>query len=126
MSDDTINKLAYRFGNLFCARFDPTNEQQRLLKELWEVGAEEERRVPWAKCWPSSPTGMSGNRLIFRDILAGCENFMETQLHAIRTFITNDILHWKFIGYFTKELEAYNDLCKYGKLKGWLEVPPLQ
>ncbi|MHB1041477.1 MAG: DUF3243 domain-containing protein [Eubacteriales bacterium] len=43
--DDTINNLAYRFGNLFCAKFDPTNEEQRLLKELWEVGAEEERKA---------------------------------------------------------------------------------
>lgn len=65
------------------------------------------------------------DRLIFRDIISGCENFMETQLHAIRTFITNDPLRWKFIGYLTKELEAYDDLCKYGKVKGWLEVPPL-
>ncbi len=44
MSDETINNTAYRLGDFFAANFDPGNREQRLLKELWEVGAEEEKR----------------------------------------------------------------------------------
>lgn len=45
MSDETINKAAYRLGNFFAANFDPGNREQRLLKELWEVGAEDEKKA---------------------------------------------------------------------------------
>ncbi len=45
MSDETINKAAYRLGDFFAANFDPGNREQRLLKELWEVGAEDEKKV---------------------------------------------------------------------------------
>lgn len=45
VSDDLINKAAYRLGNFFAGNFDPGNREQRLLKELWEVGAEEEKRA---------------------------------------------------------------------------------
>ncbi|TEB09573.1 DUF3243 domain-containing protein [Pelotomaculum propionicicum] len=44
MSDETINQAAYRMGNFFAANFDPGNREQRLLKELWEVGAEDEKK----------------------------------------------------------------------------------
>lgn len=44
VSDDLINSAAYRLGNFFAENFDPGNREQRLLKELWEVGAEEEKR----------------------------------------------------------------------------------
>lgn len=66
------------------------------------------------------------DRLIYRDILSGCENFMETQVHAVRTSVTNDFLRTLFVKYLNQELVVYDDLCKYGKVKGWLEVPPLQ
>jgi len=45
MSDETINKAAYHLGDFFAANFDPGNREQRLLKELWEVGAEEEKKA---------------------------------------------------------------------------------
>ncbi|TEB06642.1 hypothetical protein Psch_00174 [Pelotomaculum schinkii] len=44
MSDQTINKIAYRLGNFFANNFDPANREQRLLKELWEAGGEDEKR----------------------------------------------------------------------------------
>ncbi len=43
MSNKQINKSAYRLGEFFAKNFDPGNREQRLLKELWEVGAEEEK-----------------------------------------------------------------------------------
>lgn len=44
MSDESINKTAYRLGDFFAANFDPGNREQRLLKELWDVGSEEEQK----------------------------------------------------------------------------------
>jgi hypothetical protein len=44
MSDQTINSLAFRLGNFFADNFDPGNREQRLLKELWEVAGEDEKK----------------------------------------------------------------------------------
>lgn len=44
MSDENINRTAYRMGDFLAANFDPGNREQRLLKELWEVGSEDEQR----------------------------------------------------------------------------------
>ncbi|GAB6158978.1 DUF3243 domain-containing protein [Desulfotomaculum varum] len=45
MDDETINNIAYRLGNFFANNFDPANEEQRLMKELWDEGSEEERKT---------------------------------------------------------------------------------
>lgn len=45
LSDQAINDIAYRLGDFFAGILDPVNKEQRLLKELWEVGDEEEKRV---------------------------------------------------------------------------------
>ena len=45
MSDEMINNAAYRMGDFFAANFDPGNREQSLLKELWEVGAEDEKKA---------------------------------------------------------------------------------
>ena len=44
MSDENISKSAYRLGNFLTAKVDPGNREQRLLKELWEAGSEDEQR----------------------------------------------------------------------------------
>jgi hypothetical protein len=44
MSDENINKTAYRLRDFLAANFDPGNREQRLLKELWDVGSEEEQK----------------------------------------------------------------------------------
>lgn len=45
MSGERINDIAYRLGEFFANNFDPGNREQRLLKELWDVGSEEERKT---------------------------------------------------------------------------------
>ncbi|MNI54328.1 hypothetical protein D3C73_1092190 [compost metagenome] len=45
MSDETINKLAFHIGDFLSNKIDPENTQERVLKELWDVGNEEERRT---------------------------------------------------------------------------------
>jgi len=45
ISDDTVDKFAYRLGDFFANNLDPANREQRLLKELWEVGEESEKKA---------------------------------------------------------------------------------
>lgn len=45
MSDENIDGIAYRMGEFFANHFDPGNREQRLLKELWEQGTEDEKKV---------------------------------------------------------------------------------
>lgn len=44
MPDKTINEIANRLGNFFAGSYDPGNREQRLLKELWELADEDEKR----------------------------------------------------------------------------------
>lgn len=45
MEEETINKVAYRLGDFFANTFDPANDEQRLMKELWEESNEDEKRT---------------------------------------------------------------------------------
>lgn len=45
MSEDTISKLAYQIGEFLDEKIDPKNGEEWLLKELWDVGNEEERKT---------------------------------------------------------------------------------
>lgn len=44
MSDETITKLAYQIGEFLDEKVDPQNNEERLLKNLWDVGTEDERK----------------------------------------------------------------------------------
>jgi len=45
MSEETINKLAFEIGDFLDDKVDPANASNRALKELWQVGDENERRT---------------------------------------------------------------------------------
>lgn len=45
MSEETISKLAFQIGEFLESKVDPKNYEERLLKELWAVGNEEERKT---------------------------------------------------------------------------------
>jgi hypothetical protein len=45
MSEETIDKIALKIGNMLSAKIDPENREQRLLQELWKVGDDNERAV---------------------------------------------------------------------------------
>jgi len=45
MNDKTIANLAYEMGDYLSAQVDPKNEQQRLLKELWDASDESEQQT---------------------------------------------------------------------------------
>ncbi|UVI32563.1 DUF3243 domain-containing protein [Paenibacillus spongiae] len=45
LSEDTISNLAYEIGSFLDEKVDPKNEQQRVLKDIWDAGDEDEKKT---------------------------------------------------------------------------------
>jgi hypothetical protein len=45
LNDESISQLAFEIGSFLDNKVDPKNEEQRVLKEIWDVGNEEERKT---------------------------------------------------------------------------------
>lgn len=45
LEQQEISEIAYQIGDYLAEQVDPQNEQERLLKQLWECGSEEEQHV---------------------------------------------------------------------------------
>jgi len=45
MSEETISKLAFQIGEFLSDKVDPENVQERVLKELWDAGSDEEKKT---------------------------------------------------------------------------------
>lgn len=45
MNEETISKLAFEIGEFLESKVDPKNAEERVLKELWDVGNDSERQT---------------------------------------------------------------------------------
>jgi hypothetical protein len=45
LSDKTINNIAERAGTFLANNVNPANDEERLLKELWDAADDSERKV---------------------------------------------------------------------------------
>ncbi|WP_028545219.1 DUF3243 domain-containing protein [Paenibacillus taiwanensis] len=45
MNEETIAKLAYEIGSFLDEKVDPQNLQERAIKELWDVGSDDDRKT---------------------------------------------------------------------------------
>ncbi len=45
MEPDTLQNVAYQIGDYLAEKVDQKNDQERLLKQLWDAGDEEQRRA---------------------------------------------------------------------------------
>ena len=45
MSDETMTNIAERVGTFLANNVDPRNDEERLLKELWDAADERDREV---------------------------------------------------------------------------------
>ncbi len=45
INDQTIQNIAYQIGDYLAKNVDPENNEERLLKELWDVGNENEQKM---------------------------------------------------------------------------------
>lgn len=43
MSQETVEKIGFRIGNMLSAAVDPENREQRVLQELWRAGDDSDR-----------------------------------------------------------------------------------
>jgi len=107
------------------------------LKDTLEVQADELEKImdtyklplPYR---PPQSTSIEVNfeiindRFMFRDIMSGVENLMTILNHAVRTYVTNDTLRSLAIKNLHTEIKIYDDMCKLGKLRGWLAPPPIK
>lgn len=45
IDENAISKLAYEIGEFLDHKVDPKNDEERVLKELWDAGDESERKT---------------------------------------------------------------------------------
>lgn len=45
LSEDTIEGIGTKIGNILSANVDPENREQRVLQELWKVGDDDDRKI---------------------------------------------------------------------------------
>ncbi|MCR8845517.1 DUF3243 domain-containing protein [Paenibacillus sp. SC116] len=45
LSEETIAKLAYEIGSFLDEKVSPQNEQEHAIKELWDVGDEQDKKT---------------------------------------------------------------------------------
>lgn len=70
-------------------------------------------------------TSAINDQYIFKRLFNGVQSFLENHIRSIRTMVYNKHLRNMNISFLKKELDIYDDLCKYGKVKGWLTIPPM-
>ncbi|QTL98963.1 DUF3231 family protein [Iocasia frigidifontis] len=71
----------------------------------------------------SSSNPLWSDQMIYREILNGMSQFLDTHVRTFK-FLWNDELRPVIVRFLKKEVDLYDDLMKYGKLKGWLNMPP--
>lgn len=65
------------------------------------------------------------DQFIFSLIFTDIQGFLEQHIRVIRSITTNDTLRKMFISFLYQEIDVFDELCKYSKLKGWLASPPM-
>lgn len=69
--------------------------------------------------------GAFTDEFMFRQVFEGCQHFLTTIAYCISSLVGHDALRQIFINFFSDEVNIFNNLCKYGRMKGWLQVPPV-
>ncbi|MGF7186293.1 hypothetical protein GGQ84_002389 [Desulfitispora alkaliphila] len=94
-----------------------------LQKKLLNYGVQLPESFTNVTITPQSPEVIE-DRFLYTSILEGMKN--ATSLHALASseIITNDNLRKFFANLTYSELDYVNNLIRYGKLKGWITIPP--
>ncbi len=66
------------------------------------------------------------DRFMFKMVFTGMQLFLDMHARTIRSVVHNDTLRSMFIKFAMDELEIFDRICKFGKLKGWLNIAPLK
>jgi len=60
----------------------------------------------------------------YRTILRGMQDALDLHLRAVVQSTRNEGLRRLFTDFFTREMDDYDSFLKYGKAKGWTQIPP--
>jgi len=71
----------------------------------------------------SSNTEVLRDELMFRIVYTGIQSFLSEQIQSILA-MQNKKLRNIFLKMERKEIDMYNKMSVYGKLKGWIYIPP--
>jgi len=72
---------------------------------------------------PTVDSEILRDQLMFRTVIMGIQNFLNEHLRTI-LMMQNTTLRNMFVKMMESETQMYAKLFAYGKLKGWLHVPP--
>lgn len=65
------------------------------------------------------------DRLFFQQINDGIDMMVEAHIRSCIETLRNDRVRGMFVHFLEDELDIHDKMIKYGKLKGWLIVPPV-
>ncbi len=87
-------------------------------------------KLPMPDRYPKSASftaesGIVKDQLLFRRVFTTAQDILELCIRSLRAFVVNDELRNMFADFFEKKLHVYDELCMYGKVKGWLAIPPM-
>jgi hypothetical protein len=67
---------------------------------------------------------VADDNFIFTRIFNGVESFLEANVRTVRSIVSNDPMRKMFIKFVEEEVVVFDNLIKYGKVKGWIVIPP--
>lgn len=65
------------------------------------------------------------DQFMYRILLSGVQDALDLHMRAIQETVRNDSLRKLFIDLFKVEMSANDKYLKYGKTKGWINIPPM-
>lgn len=65
------------------------------------------------------------DKFMYQQLFLGIDNMVEMHIRALIEITRNDDLRVFFTDLFQNELNIHDNMVKYGKMKGWLQTPPL-
>lgn len=96
----------------------------KLEKELDYFGLPLMERPP-KSVRPPDNAEIIEDQLMFRDIFTGIQYMFSLHAEALKQTTTNDRLRTMFVKFLHEELDIFDKLAKYGKVKGMLRTTPL-
>ena len=69
-------------------------------------------------------TSVVKDEYLFRRLFTLAQDVLDLCIRSLRAFAINDELREMFEDFFRKKLHMFDELCRYGKVKGWFQIPP--
>lgn len=99
------------------------DQSQKLEKELLHFGIPLPVRPP-SVVPPAANTTLINDDNMFRSIIAGIQGALGVHVLALKQCTVNDRIRTIFKDLLLSEIELFDRMIKYGKVKGWLNPPP--